>query len=329
MLILVEFLACSGLILYSGMKIARYGDAIAEKTGLGRVWIGVLLMASVTSLPELITGISSVAIFGIPDIAAGDVLGSCVFNISILAILDLTSKRPIFNRIHGNHALSAGFGIILLGIAALGIVLGDRLPSFGWVGSYSFVFIAVYLIALRSIFLHEKKRSLSTEADGPGKYDDLTRADVFRGYALNAAVIVAAATWLPSIGERLAVQTGLGQTFVGNIMIALTTSLPELVVSVSAIRIGAVDMAVGGLFGSNLFNIGILAIDDIFYTAGPILSHVSDSHAVPALAAMMMSAIAIVGLSLRTRKKHTPLSVSSAALVLIFVINIFILYALR
>ncbi|MEK7789952.1 MAG: sodium:calcium antiporter, partial [Planctomycetota bacterium] len=79
------FIVCTAVIVYSGTKLAKYGDIIAEKTGLGRMWIGVVLMASVTSLPELVTGISSVTYAGVPDIAVGDVLGSCVFNMLILA----------------------------------------------------------------------------------------------------------------------------------------------------------------------------------------------------------------------------------------------------
>jgi len=80
MLLWIGFIICTALIVYSGTKLSRYGDIIAEKTGLGRVWIGVVLMASVTSLPELVTGISSVTFAGVPNIAVGDVLGSCVFN---------------------------------------------------------------------------------------------------------------------------------------------------------------------------------------------------------------------------------------------------------
>lgn len=329
MLIWGEFLACSGLILYSGTKIARYGDAIAEKTGLGRMWIGVFLMASVTSLPELITGISSAAIFGIPDIAAGDVFGSNVFNLSIIAILDLSSERPILGSIKRGHVVSAGFGIVLISVAALGVVIGDRLPSVGWVGSYSFVIIALYFISLRSIFVYEAGIKGSAGDEGEDKYGHLTHSDVYRGYAVNALIIVAAAAWLPSIGERLAAQTGLGQTFVGNLMVALATSLPELVVSVSAIRIGAVDMAVSGLLGSNLFNIGILAVDDVFYTRGPILSHVSKSHVLPALSAIVMSAVTVIGVSMKPQKKRWPLSLSAGVLALVFILNMLVLYQIR
>lgn len=88
MFLWIKFLICTSLIVYSGTKLSKYGDIIAEKTGIGGTLIGVALMASVTSLPELVTGISSVTYADVPDIAAGDVLGSCVFNMLILAFLD-------------------------------------------------------------------------------------------------------------------------------------------------------------------------------------------------------------------------------------------------
>src|SRR5512145_3225201 len=99
MLLVIQFLICSGVIVVCGVNLSRYGDVIAEKTGLGRAWIGLILMASVTSLPELVTGLSSVTVAGVPDIAVGDVMGSCVFNLSIIALLDIIhGPLPIFSK---------------------------------------------------------------------------------------------------------------------------------------------------------------------------------------------------------------------------------------
>ena len=108
------FLACSGLIAIAGFWLARYGDVIAEKTQLGGTWIGVILVATVTSLPELVTGISSVTLADAPDIAVGDVLGSCVFNLALVAVLDfLHRETPIYRTASHGHILSAGFSIML------------------------------------------------------------------------------------------------------------------------------------------------------------------------------------------------------------------------
>ena len=128
----LQFIACSALILCAGTKLTVYGDIIAEKTGLGRTWVGVVLMASVTSLPELITGISSVTLFDLPEIAAGDVLGSCMFNILIIAMLDLLhGPTPVSASAHQGHVLTGAFGILLLGLVSLSIFAVGSMPSIG------------------------------------------------------------------------------------------------------------------------------------------------------------------------------------------------------
>jgi len=86
MLLWIEFIICVLLILYSCTKLAKYGDIIAENTGLGRTWGGVVVMTVVTSLPEFATGIGSFTYADVPDIAVGDIWGSCVFNLLILAL---------------------------------------------------------------------------------------------------------------------------------------------------------------------------------------------------------------------------------------------------
>ena len=145
-------------------------------------------------------------------------------------------------------------------------------------------------------------------------------------YALNALFIIGAATYLPYVGEEIARTTGLGQTFVGSVLIAVSTSLPEIVVSVSALRMGAIDMAFGNVFGSNLFNIAILGIDDVFYTKGVLTSHISPSHGIAATTAITMTAIAIVGLTYRATRKRLFLAWDSWAIIGVYVFGLFALY---
>jgi cation:H+ antiporter len=331
MILWIGFIVCTAAIVYAGTKLSRYGDIIAEKTGLGRTWIGVVLMASVTSLPELVTGISAVTFVGVPNIAAGDIFGSCVFNMLILAVLDAIYPMPISTKAHQGHVLSAGFGIILLGIAAANLFAGVRILSLGWIGEYTLLIIVIYLIAMRMVYFYEKKQlaTFIQERTETLKYGDIPTRTAVLQYALNAAIVIIAAVFLPKIGEGIAETTGLGQTFVGNIFIALSTSLPEVVVSISAVKMDAVDLAIGNLFGSNIFNIFILAIDDIFFTQGPILSFVNINHIVPAISAIIMTSIAIVGLTYRTEKKRLFLALDSIGIVLVYMINLMSLYSLK
>ena len=328
----IGFIICTSAIVYSGTRLSKYGDIIAEKTGLGKVWIGVILMASVTSLPELVTGIGSVTYGGVPDIAVGDVLGSCVFNILIIALLDTVYPvTPISAKAHQGNILSAGFGILLLSIAASSIFLGKAAAPMGWIGPYTIVFIVVYIIAMRLVFFYERRQiaSFIKEIGSQLRYEEISEKEAVTKFIINAAVVVVAAFFLPEIGAGLAESTGLGQTFVGNILIAISTSLPELVVSLTAIRIDAVDLAVGNLFGSNIFNILILAIDDIFFVKGPLFSFTSPNNVVPALSAIAMTIIAIIGLTYRAEKKRLFLAWDSIGIMLVYVINLMLLYMLK
>ena len=330
------FFLCTLLILYSGAKLSKHGDIIAEKTGLGKLWIGVVLLAFVTSIPELITGLSSVIIFATPDIAAGDIVGSCVFNMLILAVLDIFDKSsPLSSRVHQRHTLSACFGILLLSIVTVNIFLSSShamtINFFGWIGLYTPIIIFLYIVAMRLIFSHEKRSiaSFMKEKTEELKYESISTKDIYINFTLNAVLIVIAATVLPEIGKLIADKTGLGETFVGNILIALTTSLPEVVVSITAFRIGAVDMAIGNLFGSNIFNIGILAIDDLFFTKGPLLSYIDSNHIVSALSAIIMMTIAIIGLTYRAKKNKLFMAWDSLGIAAVYVLNLFALYMLK
>ena len=157
-MIWIQFLAVALVIVLAGGRLARYGDVLGEKTGLGRNWIGVVLLAATTSLPQPFTGFGGTALSALPDIAVGDVLGSCMFDLLILSFMDAIQPEPLSTRAHQGHALSIGFGLVLIGIAGLGLLGNSRLPTFGWIGLYTPALIAVYFVSMRLIFTHEQHR---------------------------------------------------------------------------------------------------------------------------------------------------------------------------
>lgn len=328
----MQFTACTAVIVYAGSRLSKYGDIIAEKTGLGRLWVGALLLAAVTSLPELVSGVAAVTVFDLPDIAVGGVLGSCMFNLLILSLIDaMTGRKPIYTGVNEGHVISAGFGVLLLGLIAVNIFLGGTFPTVGWICVFSFAYFALYVVAMRVLFLYNKRRiaAVVKEMAEELRYRDVTAKRAYALYAVNAVVIVLAAAYLPHLGERIAAMTGFGQTFVGSFFIALSTSLPELVVTVAAIRLGAVDLALGNLFGSNLFNIAILAIEDFLYFKGPLLGVASDAHIVTAGVAIAMTAAAIVGLTYRTIKRPFFLAWDSMGILALYFMGQVILYVLK
>ena len=326
----IQFLLCVVLIGLAGVKLSRYGDAIADKTGLGGTWIGVVMLASVTSLPELVTGISSVSVANTPDIAVGDVLGSCVFNLLLIGVLDLISRdESVYRLASRGHILSAGFGIILIGLAGFGLLLATKGSSVQlWhLGLYSPVILVLYAVSMRSVFLYERAQVKEfTEAETDA-YPQLSLRTAVLRYVAAAAVVLFAGAWLPFVAKELAVQMGWYESFVGTLFVAFVTSLPEMVVTVAALKLGAVDMAIGNLFGSNLFNIGILAVDDLFFLSGPLFDSVSSSHAVSAFSAIMMTGAAVVGLLYRPRTRVLQTAGwVSIFLFVVYLVNSYILF---
>jgi cation:H+ antiporter len=291
---------CAALIGIAGSALTRYGDIIARLTGLTRTWIGLVLVATATSLPELFTGISAVTVAAAPNIAVGDALGSCVFNLVMLVVLDVLSREePVYRRIDQGHILTAGFGVILIGFVGALLLAGRDLLTFRilHVSAYTPFLIVLYLVAMRAAFMYERRNKPA--AQSAAAYAGMTLRTALWRYFLAASVVVVAGAWLPFVGLELADVMGWRTTFVGTLFIAASTSLPELVVTISALRLGVADMAIANLLGSNLFDILVLAIDDLLYPPGPLLSSASPSHAISAFAAVIMSGIFIVAVLYR------------------------------
>jgi cation:H+ antiporter len=303
---------------------------IAEKTGLSGSWIGVVLLASVTSLPELVTGASAVTIADAPDIAIGDVLGSCVFNLLILVVLDFIQRgESVYRRARLGHVLSAGFGVVLIGFTGMNLLLYGRGPGLavGHVGAYTPVILLLYALAMRTVFTYERTHREEFAEEMAERYPTMTLRGALLRYAVGAVVIVAAGAWLPFVAADLADIMGWRTTFVGTLFVAAATSLPELVVTIAAFRIGALDMAVANLLGSNLFDIAIVAVDDILFVKGPILARVSPIHAVSAMSAVVMTGIAIVGLFYRPRVRvFRAVGWVSIGLFVMYLLNSYLLY---
>lgn len=302
----VQLVICLAIIIVAGTRLAKYGDLIAEKTGLGRVWIGVVLLATVTSLPELATGISSVTFVQEPDLTVGNVFGAGLINLVIIAVIDMIYKRgPALHYLGTGLVLSAVLSVVLIASAATFLFLAQNLLTvalFGRVGVYSLLLFGAFLLAQYMIFRFQSvKNESSIESENvSGKGQDISLKRVIMFFTLAAAVTFGAGTWLAFIGDQISETTGLGASFVGTLFLAICTTSPEIVVSLSAARLGSLDMAVGNVIGSNIFNIGVvLFIDDLFYSAGPLLQGVSLNHAITALFVILMSCTVIIGIIFR------------------------------
>ena len=329
------FLASAAVIVYAGAKLSHYGDRIADLTGLGGLWIGVILMAAATSLPEIFTDVSA-ALIDAPDLAAGDLFGSNMANMLILGIVDLMHRQKrVWQQAAIDHVLSAGLAVFLTGLAAFFILFGMDVKHAG-VGFGSMLLLLFYIFGMRVVVRQEgvKRRQREQEAvveaqakedsTQPNKREGLRRA--FIGFCLAALGLLVAAPFLAGSAEEIAKQSGITATFIGTSLVGITTSLPELVTAVAAVRLGAFDLAVGNLFGSNAFNMAAFFFVDIAYRSGPLFNAVSDAHAMTALWSILLMSIGIMGIIYRVEQRYLLIEPDSFLIILGYCLGLWLLF---
>jgi len=328
LLVWIKFVLCLLIIFFSGKKVAKYGDIIAEKTGLGGLWIGLVVIAMVTSLPELFNGVSAIRLVDAPDLTIGDLLGANMFNMLNLALLDLAHRNgSLLAVVARTHRLTGVFSLLLVLSVAIFIFVSGRFSAMGigWIGWYTPVIVLLYFVFIRIIFL-SAKRQPSLQESGLA-YEEKSARRVYLYFAISAAFIIGAGIWLAFIGAEIAQVYGWGQSFVGSLFLAFTTTLPEITVSFAAMRIGAYDLAVANMIGSNLFNLTIISIDDLLYLKGPVLAAVSEGHLVTAFTVSLMTLAFIAGLSFKSGR-FLRLSYWNVIVILLFFLGAYFSFTL-
>ncbi len=330
---------CSAIaIVLAGTKLSRHGDQIANITGLGGLWIGVVLMAGATSLPEIFTDVSA-ALMNKPNLAAGDLFGSSMANMLILGIIDLMHRQKrVWQQAAFEHALSAGLAFFLTGLAGFLVLLGLDL-EFGGVGVGSTMLLLLYILGMRVVFRQElvKRRQPELElvAEGQaaeesklvsitGKRDGLRRA--FIGFGFAVLVLLVAAPFLASSAGEIAEQSGISTTFIGTVLLGIATSLPELVTAIAAVRLGAFDLAVGNLFGSNAFNMAAFFFVDVAYRSGPLFNAISNDHAMAALWSILLMSTALMGIIYRVEQRYLLIEPDSFMIILGYCLGLWLLF---
>ena len=302
---LLAFLVLGALIFGLATSLAHAADAIADATGLGRAWIGVILLAASTSLPEIVTDVNAVTL-GVPDIGVGDLMGSTLANMLILALLDLVyAKQRLLQSVAVNHAVVGLIAIAVTMIAGIAIFTGG-LGVVGPVGVESLLIVAVYLVGMRIFYqlTQESAEGLipGSPADEAGAAPARARLRAaVRTFALATLGLLVIAPLLVLSAEAFSLESGMSESFVGTLLVGLTTSFPEIAAVIAAVRLGAVDLAVGNIFGSNAFNMCVLLFMDLAHSGGPLLADVSRGHVASALLATLSMAFGLLGVMSRLR----------------------------
>ena len=329
--------ALSGIaIMIAGTKLSHYGDRIAEHSGLGRLWIGVVLLAAATSLPEMLTAVSAVLIDA-PNLAVGDLFGAGLGNMLTLALIDLAHRQKrVWQQTALDQTLIASLAVIMTGLAGLCILVRHTLPSFQ-VGLGTIAIALIYLFGMRVVFRQESMRRRAEQLQRvvekeeaalhrPVRTGSLKQAGL--GFAGATVGILIAAPLLADSALGIAVETGISSTFIGTSLVAIVTSLPEMVTTFAAVRLGAFDLAVGNLFGSNAFNMAILFVADLAYRNGPLLAAVDSTHAVTAFVSILLMTVGIMGIMYRAEKRFLFIEPDSALMIAGYLLGMGLIFSL-
>jgi len=310
-------------LIVAATALTKAADVISDRTKIGRVWIGAVLLAGATSLPELATDVSAVRM-NAADLAAGDLFGSSMANMLILAVIDLLPPRRRVLRGAGfENLLAASLAIVLTAVAAVFVLTRPQHQVLG-LAPESFVLLGVYFFGMRAIYRHGARAHEHSKAvKAPAATMTLRRAIL--KFSAAAAVILTSAPFFAGAAKTIAEVSGLGSTFVGTFLLGVSTSLPELVASLTAVRLGAFDLAVGNLFGSNAFNMVIFVAMDLA-APGPIFASLDGSHALSALSAVVLMALGIGAIVYRAERRFALLEPDSLLMVVVYGLGIWLLY---
>ena len=323
---LLIFAGSAVLVIVSGVFLAKYGDALAELMGWGRLWVGTILVASATSLPELATNITA-SVRDQPDLAAGGILGANMANMLILAVVALMFGGARFFRLVSPQ--QRFLVLVAISLTGLAVLLG-AFPielSVQEIGLASVMVFALYLVGMRIVYATRPGEATTDSIESPtGGKISLRRAWILFGLA-SLGVLVAAPALAFSV-ERIAETTGLEASFLGVVALAIVTTLPEATTTITAARLGALDLAVGNLYGSCAFNVLILALADPFYRQGSLVETLRDEHLAAGLVAILLMGLGLSQVLLRGGNKYVPVVPTLVAMGAVYVGGVYLVFFL-
>lgn len=320
-MIWLQFLLAAAVVVFTANKLAEYGDVIAVRTGLGGLVIGTVLMAAATSLPEL-TGSVTAFRSGLPDLAAGNFFGSSMINMPLLAVIDLFYRQtPLFRGAAISHSLTAALATLMTLVAVITII-GELDWAIGWVGVTSFIMIGLYFAGIW-LLQRENRGGGGTEAPADD-FPSLRRGLI--GFGAAAAVLILVVPYLVEATVDIADVIGLSAGFAGMVLLSFVTSMPELLAAVAAVRLGSLDLAVGNLLGSSVFNMFGLALADFFLTDGPFLNLIDPGFAFVGLLVILLINMALIANLARSERRILFVEIDAVAILVVYVLGLFLIY---
>lgn len=312
------------LIGAGGYFVSFYGEKLAAAFGMGAGVFGVVFVATVTSLPEVVSTFSA-ALQNLPEIGIGNLLGASEYNFFMLAMAQIMMAREIFHIAAPGHMITSAWVAVVTGVAGFlgATAMGGVVWMLGPVGLFTPLLLFLYPLAIYSV-------SRASPAPAPEAFpvDKKTKKRWAIKYIIAGLLTIAGAALLPGVAEQFAQVTHISQSIAGTLIVALATTLPELAVTISAIRLRALDLAFGNCLGSSLFNLSWLFAVDFVYDHDPLFAHFTPAHLVCLFAIAAQTALVLLTLTLPPRRGFWELRLPALAQILIFVLYLSFLGAM-
>ncbi len=296
------FLASAAVVVRSGLSLSRAGDLLAEKTGLGRLWVGTILLAVATSLPELVTNLSAVRLDA-PALAGGNVLGANMLNIVVLVTLLSLFPLAVIRPMGRDQLWLVITALVLTGVVTVLVALGGP-GNLGPVSLGTMLILGGYVLGMMVVY---RTRGRGSEASGGGRPEQedtppVSLQKAWGRFGLAAGGVLIAAPILAASADRLADILGISGSFMGVLAVAIVTTMPETSVTWGALKLRSEEMALGNVYGSCAFNVLVLGLADLIYPQ-PIFHVLDRSHLVAGVGALVLMGLGPLFLVLRARKK--------------------------
>ena len=313
------FLVSAGVVVYCGTKLAVYGDALAELTGLGRLFVGSILVALATSLPELSTNISAVSLNPPnPAIAIGNVFGANMINLfSFGAVALVFGGSRFLSNVSVEQKYLVFIAILMTVVGLLFISVPLNASAFN-IGLPAGIILIMYVLGMWFIY---KKKPDDENSGSDEIQTTLTLTKAWLLFGVVSAGVVVGGIFLAISTDQIADITGISSGVLGIIAVSIVTTMPEASATIAAARMKAYDLGVAGLFGSCVFNVTIIGYADIFYRDGIITTQGEPAHQIAGLVAV---GLMLIGLAVILGKNKLPkpvLTAGVAAIVVVYLVG--------
>lgn len=260
----LEYFALAALVVFLSVKLADYVDLIDKKTDISGAFIGGVILAAVTSLPELFTSVTSVTLVDSPELVIGNILGSNIFNMTILGVIIFFCTRSFAKSTVGkSHLKTIAFTALMFVAMYFAVNLELDYDFFG-ISFYSVIIIIAYVISVKLM------AGDSAENDSGECNSKLTIKQIVIRFIIVAILLVLVSILITQVTDKLSAELNLGATLAGAVFLGVATSLPELTSCIALAKKKNFNACVGNVLGSGMFNFCIMAVADIIYRKGSV-----------------------------------------------------------